>query len=92
MKNKIHLDFASNPEMAEFFSQKKSGDKCTFEVTMQVDRVNGESAEGTIEKIAYESQGQEKEATPEPEKPMMMEIKAGKGRKKQMPAMMEDAY
>lgn len=80
MKNKLHLDYANNPDLAEAFSRKKAGDKCTFEVTIQVDDVDDKRVTGTIEKVTLEASGDEKkdkEAEPTPEEPMMMEMNVG---------------
>lgn len=79
MKNKVHIDYGSNPDLAEAFSRKKPGEKCTFEVTIQVDKVDEKSVTGTIERVALESSGdkEEKETEPTADEPMMMEMSVG---------------
>ncbi len=78
MQNKIRLDYANNPELAEVFSKKKAGDKCTLEVTFQIDEIDAKMAAGSIEKISPDDYKKEDAVEPEPGKPMMIEMTMSK--------------
>ena len=88
MKNKLHLDFANNPDLAEIFARKKAGEKCTLEVSFQISSVDEKSVTGTITKVSSEEY--EKEAEPAPDEPMAMEMNAPMPMKKGMKSKMED--
>lgn len=49
--NKVTVDFASNPELAEVFVDKKPGDKCCLTIEFSIDEINNESAVGSINVI-----------------------------------------
>jgi len=74
----IDINFAKSPELKELFSRKKPGDKCTFEVTVQVNELNQDSVKGTIQKITFQSHdGEEEEVKPDAEEPAMIEMEVG---------------
>lgn len=50
-RRSLTLDYTDNPELQEVFARKNPGDKCKLTVTLQVDRVDKEGMEGTIEEI-----------------------------------------
>ncbi len=49
--NKITVDFASNPELAEVFVDKKPGHKCKLTIEFSIDEIDDESAVGSITSI-----------------------------------------
>ena len=50
-KNKITIDFLDNPQLADFFGGKQTGD--SFEVTIKgtVGTVSGESMSGSLDEV-----------------------------------------
>lgn len=74
-KNQLRLDYTNNPDLAELFSRKKVGDSCTVEVDFQVDEITDTGVVGTIKNVSSDDYP-DKEAEPEPDKPMMMEMSA----------------
>lgn len=76
-QNTIELNFETSPQLAAIFANKKPGDKCTFEITMQVGEINEQRVKGPIEKIASDYDDEdEKVAEPSPEEPMTVKINA----------------
>jgi hypothetical protein len=74
----ITINFEKSPELKELFSRKKAGDKCEFEVTVQVNEISPDGMKGTIESITFEDdEGEEKEAEPDAEKPAMIKMEMG---------------
>ncbi len=74
----ITINFSKSPELKELFTQKKVGDKCSFEVEMQVNEITPDEASGSIEKITFESHDEEeKEVEPDAKEPAMIEMKIG---------------
>lgn len=73
-QNSIELDFANSPDLAAIFSGKEPGDKCKFEVTMQIGEIDEKGVKGSIDKISSDYDDEEKVATPQPEAPMAVKI------------------
>lgn len=47
--DKLHLSWDQNPSVREALGDKKLGDKCTIELHLQVDDINPDGADFTIE-------------------------------------------
>lgn len=82
----LSIDFAKNSELREAFSHKSPGDKCTFEVEMQVNEMDDQGVRGSINRIELEgyeptSPDKEKEIKPDAEEPVMVVIVAPKSKK-----------
>jgi hypothetical protein len=67
--NKITVDFASNPELAAAFVDKKPGGKCKLTVEFSIDEINNESVVGSITSITgYKA----KDVKPDYKSPVMI--------------------
>lgn len=68
-KNKITIDFGSNPQLAEVFVDKKPGQKVKISVEFSIDEINNESVVGSIKTIVGSKSG---EIKPEYKSPVMI--------------------
>jgi len=59
-KNTLTLDYASNPDVRNIFTNYRIGDKCELLVLLQLNRKDEQSIEGTILKIASPEEEHEK--------------------------------
>jgi hypothetical protein len=93
-QNKIHIDFRNNPEAKDAFAGKKAGDKATVTVQFQVDALNDEGLDGSIEELqveGYENPHPEEgesgdEIKPDAQAPVMLAIRnVGSGAPDQEP-------
>lgn len=74
-KNEISFDYANNPDLAEIFSGKKPGDKCSIELDLMVKEADEKKARCVIEKVSYDTDTDDtKEAEPAPDEPMKMDV------------------
>ena len=65
-KNQIFLDYRNNPALASLFDGKVEGDKVEVCITVQIDRLTQEGAQGTIVKIESENEETDKKDGAEP--------------------------
>lgn len=77
-KNQIRFDYSTNPELAALFKNWKPGESYTVEVTFQLNSMDENGAEATIEEIAVDEEGAETEVEADADQPVAIVIKAGK--------------
>jgi hypothetical protein len=73
----IYLDFVTDPSLAAAFNDYNPGDKCTFEVTIEIKSKDMKGLSGTIEPGSVTPEGYEREepnndsgvTTPAPQPP-----------------------
>lgn len=89
MKDKVILNLADNPELAEFFSRKSPGDTCKLEVEATLDDLADDIATLSVKGVEYPGDDEEeaKEApAPDTEKedapPVAIIMGVGKPKKK----------
>lgn len=74
MKNEIRIDLKGNPGVADYFSGRKPGEPCEFEIRGKVKDITDAEAVIAIDKFVVEQDGEENAISPEEEKPMMMSM------------------
>ncbi len=83
-KNEIRIDVRNNPKLAEYFSRKDDGDKCTLEIKLTKTTQTEDAIIGTVDSISPEGYKEkdpetgktEKEYEPSADDSVMVEISA----------------
>lgn len=71
----VDIDYANNPDLAEIFSGKDSGDRCRLTLELQVISKKPDGITLGIEKVIAPEYGEEYEAEPDTKEPIMVRIR-----------------